>query len=102
MNNPFKDELNELCHDRTGLSLHELLDVIGEFEKLRKLFDTSALYTQRAIGLANSTSKEDPLDCPYVLKSLKEMITTNKDELDKALSGVRQAAQVVEGLIGKL
>ena len=102
MSNPFKDELESACYSETGMTLNELLSVIGEFEKLRKLFDSDALYTQRAIGLARGTSKENPIDCPFVMKALREMFTNDKQALKGALNQVRETAQTIEGLIGKL
>lgn len=81
MTNPYLDALNELCVEETSLSLKQMLSVIEKLEELRILLGQEHLYTQRAIGLAKGTKKEDPLDCPFVLRAIKEMLTTNKESL---------------------
>lgn len=75
------DYLEELSSEQLGMSLPKMLNVIEKLEELRILLDSDSLYTQRTIGLARGTKKEDPLDCPFVLRALREMLTTNKDDL---------------------
>jgi hypothetical protein len=78
--NEVTDLLTEKSMEQHGLSLHELLTVIESLEKLRVLLGEDHLYTQRCIGLARSTSKDDPLDCGFVLRAMKEMLTTNAED----------------------
>jgi len=82
--------LDEITHNLTELSLAQIeltlpqfLSVIELLEKLRILLGEDHLYTQRCIGLAKGTNKEDPLQCGFVLRAMHEMFTTNAADLAK-------------------
>lgn len=87
--NEVTDYLEELSFEQLNLSLPKLLEVIEKFEELRILLGSDHLYTQRTVGLARGTKKEDPLDCSFVLRAIREMLTTNKDDLRKMKQAVR-------------
>ena len=63
------EELDVLC-DKNDLTKEELLRVVGLLDQLYKLIDKDGLYVQRTAALARSTTKEDPLECRFVAKSL--------------------------------
>lgn len=75
------DYLEELSSQQLNMNLPKLLSVIEKLEELRILLGSDHLYTQRTQGLARGTKKDDPLDCAFVLRAIREMLTTNKDDL---------------------
>jgi|688.fasta_scaffold895141_2 hypothetical protein len=75
------DYLEELTKEQLDSTLPHFLEVIEKLEELRILLGSDHLYTQRTIGLARGTKKEDPLDCAFVLRAIREMLTTNKKDL---------------------
>jgi hypothetical protein len=81
--NEVTDYLTELSTAQLNLSLPNMLKVIEKLERLRILLSTDHLYTQRTVGLARGTTKDDPLDCSFVLRAMREMLTTNKDDLQE-------------------
>ena len=85
MQNPYMEELEIASSEQLHLTPPQMLSVIGRLEELRVLLGADHLYTQRCIGLAKGTNKENPIDCPFVLKALREMLTTNKEDLVKAV-----------------
>lgn len=86
----FSDALQERSNLLLSKNLHQLLSLVHDLERVRVLLDSDKLYVQRTAGLARSTSKEDPLDCPFVLKGLKEMLFAENDlmELKKVISKI--------------
>lgn len=83
------DYLTELSLNQLQLSLPRLLKVIGILDEIRVLLDPDHLYTQRCIGLARGTNKDDPLDCTFVLRAIREMLTTNQEDFYKVRNLIR-------------
>lgn len=83
MANPYLEEIEERCLEKTFMDLRQLLQVIESLEKIRILLDEDHLYTQRADGLAKGTVKKDPLECPFVIKALMKIIDEHPGDLEK-------------------
>ena len=90
MANPYLDEINEICVDKTSLNLKELLNVIEVLEEVRVLLDDQHLYVQRTAGLARGTTKPNPLDCPFVIKSMTKMLDEHLEDFSKLKRRIEQ------------
>lgn len=98
MANPYLDELDEICVDKTSLNLKQMLRVIEVLDEIRVLIDDEHLYVQRCAGLARNTTKPNPLECPFVLKAISKMLDEHLGDFKKL--GVCVAE--VEGVLGEL
>ena len=94
MANPYLEEIEERCLDKTSLSPEQLLRVIASLEKIRILLGEDHLYTQRADGLAKGTSRKDPLDCPFVIKALIKIIDEHSGDLEEVSTEIGYLDQI--------
>jgi hypothetical protein len=93
MSAPTTQELDKLCQSHLDLSLDELLLSIPLIRELQVLMD-KPLYFQRFAGLLRATTKEDPLDCTYVLKCVIELLK-HADEFKEFANLVHQIGEKV-------
>ena len=62
-----------------GLPLSMFLSLLKIMDELRELLGPEGLYTERAVGLMESTQEKDPLDCKYIRMALHQMSTKSEE-----------------------
>lgn len=95
MANPYLDELDEICVDKTSLNLKQMLRVIEILDEIRVLIDDEHLYVQRCAGLARNTTKPNPLECPFVLKAISKMLDGNFQDFRKVVTYIAEAEEIL-------